>query len=771
MSFKLEKSNEPSFFNNIVCYERVNKLVLYKLINSSLLRTDFNNPFCKKYFENEKEQLLKYKNLINQDNEAVVRYNKTEDMGDYGRVHPKGAVGLFSIRRQLRQTLSKDYYIDIDIKNCHPEILLQLCIQRGFTIKDNVKCLNKYVIKREKILLAVENCYGVNRDTSKQLFIRLMYFGKFESWLKDNGLEFNNGETLNKDDEHYKIHNFITHFTKELHNIGQIIINENKELDNLIENKKAKRDNLLSYNKKGSVCSYYLQEYENNILECIFNYMVSKNVINKDHPDCVLCADGIMIPKTNNYIKLLKEVEIEIESKFNLKLSLVEKEMKEDYINILDNSLLNDDYLKYYDVIKDKFEVNNFKVMNPIMFAEKNNSKLILRKITDFNTAYMNVNYIEEKKGDTEKKSFVKRWVLDETIKTYNRIDFQPMKIVPNDVYNSFNGYHADTIIADPNITIDIEKTKIMKHIHNLCNNDTRTIDYVINFLSRKLQKPYLLTNTALIFRSAEGCGKDSFFSWFGNMILGNDYYVCEDKIELVFGRFNELIENKILVAINETSGKDTFDMIGKIKGAITRTTNKIEKKGLSAYDNVNNIGYVFFTNNKVPLKIDPTDRRFVAIECNNSIAKNFVYFNELYEEFRDKNIAKAFFNYFMSIDCDNYDFINNRPETNFYNTLREHSTPIIIKFFEEEMHENITTNPNKIYRDLFGDYLMYLQMGNFRFEVNRVKFGIEIKEYDFIIKSRNKEGVHYTIDFIKMKEYLIQKRYINLDDLVEFID
>jgi len=762
MTFKLEKSSEPSFFNNIVCYERVNKLVLYKLINSSLLQTNFNNPFCKKYFENEKEQLIKYKNLINDNNEAVVRYNKVEDMGDYGRVFPKGSVGLYSIRRQLRQTLSKDYYIDIDIKNCHPEILLQLCIRRGFNIETNAKCLCKYVNKREKYLLEVEKCYGVNRDTSKQLFIRLMYFGKFESWLKDNNLE------LNKDAEHYKIHNFIKYFTKQLHFIGYMIMNENKELDKLIENKKAKRDNLLSYNKRGSVCSYYLQEYENNILECIFNYMVSKNVINKEHPDCVLCADGIMIPKTKNYIELLNEIEIEIENKFNLKLKLVEKEMKEDFLDILDNSLLNDDYLKYYDILKDKFEINNFKVMNPIMFAEKNNNKLILRKITDFNTAYMNVSYIEEKKGESEKKSFVKRWVLDETIRTYNRIDFQPMKTVPNDVYNSFNGYYADTIIEDPNIIININETKIMKHIHNLCNNDSKTIDYVIKFLSRKLQKPYLLTNTALIFRSVEGCGKDSFFSWFGNMILGNDYYVCEDKIDLIFGRFNELIENKILVAINETSGKDTFDMIGKIKGAITRTTNKIEKKGLSAYDNVNNIGYVFFTNNKVPLKIDHTDRRFVAIECNNSIAKNFVYFNELYKEFEDKNIAKAFFNYFMSVECDNYDFINNRPETSFYNTLREHSIPIIIKFFEEEMNENINTEPIKIYKDLFNSYLEYLRIGNFKFDINQHKFGIEIKEYNFITKSRTNKGYKYTIDFIKMKEYLIHNKFINLDDFLD---
>ena len=83
-------------------------------------------------------------------------------------------------------------------------------------------------------------------------------------------------------------------------------------------------------------------------------------------------------------------------------------------------------------------------------------------------------------------------------------------------------------------------------------------------------------------------------------------------------------------------------------------------------------------------------------------------------------------------------------------------------------MHENITTEPIKVYKDLFHSYLEYLQIGNFRFDINQHKFGIEIKEYNFIIKSRTNKGYKYTIDFIKMKEYLIHNKYINLDDFID---
>ena len=36
-----------------------------------------------------------------------------------------------------------------------------------------------------------------------------------------------------------------------------------------------------------------------------------------------------------------------------------------------------------------------------------------------------------------------------------------------------------------------------------------------------------------------------------GQKILGSKYYVNEDKPELLFGKFNGLSENKILIVIN----------------------------------------------------------------------------------------------------------------------------------------------------------------------------------------------------------------------------
>lgn len=765
MSFKLENNNNECILNNIVCFEKINKKQLLKIIYSNLLKKDFNNPFCRKLFNNEKEQLFNYLEKINDNGFIPVSYNKTNDMNNWGRVFPQHSLGLHCIRRQLRHTLAKDYYIDIDIKNCHPEILYQLCLKNGL----NPKYLGKYIKNREKYIKMIEDTYlshikdkNLKRDIAKRLYIRLLYFGTVENWLKDENLTYN--------EEHEDANLFINKFSNELNNIGKTIIKDNKELEKIVEDKKAKRDNQLSYNKKGSIVSYYLQEYECRILECIFKYMVSKNLINLDKPDCVLCADGIMIPKDKYYNGLLNEIEEQIKIKFDFDLKLITKDMDEDYIDILDKSITNNDVYKHYEFIKDKFEETHFKLMHPISYAEINNDCILLRNKSNFSDAYNHKYYIEEKikrdggkvSFETKSHKFINRWMNDANIKIYNKMDFLPKMEVEEGIYNTFSGFNVENKKIDlSGCDINFEDTKIYEHIKKLCNNDNDTIKYFINTLAMKVQKPNKIIGTSIILKSIEGCGKDSFFNFFGNKILGSKYYLNEDKINILFGQFNTLIENKLLVCINETSGSDTFTRMNCIKNAITREINVIEKKGIDPYENRNCILYIFFTNNEVVMKIDGNERRFICIECDSSIATDKTYFDALYAEFNNDIYAKLFYDYLMKIDLSKFDFIKERPETNYYKSLREHNIPIFLKFVESEyIKKSNSTKTDKSYNDLFINFSYYLQEGNFKYETNKIKFGMELKKYDFITKKQIESGIKYFIDFIKFKNYMIKNKY-----------
>ena len=127
---------------------------------------------------------------------------------NFGRVFPKNALWLFSIRREIRHTLARDYYIDIDIDNCHPVLLYQICKN------NNIKCkyLKKYIDRRSEYLSEIMEIYNVVKDDAKQLFIQLLYYGTFESWCKNHNIE---GKEPLK---------FITKFKAELNMIDETIV-------------------------------------------------------------------------------------------------------------------------------------------------------------------------------------------------------------------------------------------------------------------------------------------------------------------------------------------------------------------------------------------------------------------------------------------------------------------------------------------------------------------------------------------------------------------
>ena len=125
-NFKLQI--KTTNFNNIVCYEDIDIKILDKLLNSDLLSKTFSDKMRTKIYDNEKTQLLSYRKNYNKDLKKVkVTYKKSKSLNNIGRVLPVRSLGLHNIRREIRHTLAKNKYVDVDIVCCHHELLLQLC--------------------------------------------------------------------------------------------------------------------------------------------------------------------------------------------------------------------------------------------------------------------------------------------------------------------------------------------------------------------------------------------------------------------------------------------------------------------------------------------------------------------------------------------------------------------------------------------------------------------------------------------------------------------
>lgn len=459
-----------------------------------------------------------------------------------------------------------------------------------------------------------------------------------------------------------------------------------------------------------------------------------------------------------------------------LKLATLKMYAKEDNPDEYNKLFKNYDKIKdefnknEYNKLKIEFEKTHFKLENPSVFVCIYGDKIVFKKKTDLIVTYENKYYpiikeLNEHKEVKDNKAFIYDWLKDTNIKTYQEIDFRPKQIVPSNIYNIFKKYEAENKSYYP---IDIKTTKLWTHLFNLCGCEQNVFDYVLNCLANVIQQPYNLTKVCLLFKSKEGSGKDSFFNWFGNKVIGSQYYLNDSNVELMFGRFNNLLENKVLVVINETEHNDTMKTIGKIKDSITKPINKIEYKGVNPFEQQNNVFYVYLTNNSNPIPISASDRRICAIECNNSICNNAKYFDELHKELNSGQIDRAFYDFLNSRDIKNYDFTNGRPVTKYYKELKLRNKPVIVQFLcdviiDSHQNENIIEFTGA---ELYDDFKRYLSNNGYSTNYSSTKFGLDIKEYNGINKNRS-NGAKYVITCLELKQHLINLNYYEND----FID
>ena len=121
-------------------------------------------------------------------------------------------------------------------------------------------------------------------------------------------------------------------------------------------------------------------------------------------------------------------------------------------------------------------------------------------------------------------------------------------------------------------------------------------------------------------------------------------------------------------------------------------------------------------------------------------MANNNEYFTLLHNEIYNGEYDKSFYDYFMSIDLENYNFTNNRPITNFYNNMKEINLPIIIKFIENIIDKNTNEEIIKFTAsELFSFFNDFIKNNNFKIKYTSTNFGLDIKNYEGIKKENIK--------------------------------
>ena len=244
MDWKLP-SHTKSPLDGLSTTEIIPARTLSRLISSSLLKESFNNKYAGMVFKNERTQLIKLQSTLKGDL-SQIKYKRASGMS-YGRVNPVGAIGLASLRREIRHTLARDNYSDIDIDNAHPTFCRQYCEANGL----DCGSIAEYVDNRDTWLARVSDAYlqdidaDGRRDVAKKLFIALMYHGSLKKWFADRGIT----TFLAKDRE---VKRFLENFEEDFGIVAKTIIKNNPKLQAEVAERKAKAG-ITTYNEPGAV--------------------------------------------------------------------------------------------------------------------------------------------------------------------------------------------------------------------------------------------------------------------------------------------------------------------------------------------------------------------------------------------------------------------------------------------------------------------------------------------------------------------------------------
>jgi P4 family phage/plasmid primase-like protien len=311
--FEIALNPIKSALDGIKLFEVYDRKSLLNLLESDLL-LEVPHKHIQKKFETEKQQIEEYDELSTDEELGMVQVTYSRCKGyTFGRVYPRKSLSLCTIRREIRHTLGTDHYVDIDISNAHPEIIYQTCKYH------NIKCekLEEYVLNRDIKLKLVMGNYDVSRDDAKRLFIIILYFGSFKTWLKVCNLPI--------DTPPYK---FITELIEERNIYAKEIIESNEEICLEVQKNKNKKD-IYEYNENASVVALWCQEIENRILETVYKYCVKNKII--EDKIAVLCYDGIMLEKNKFNEKLLNKFSEIVEENFGYKLKYESKALSSGY--------------------------------------------------------------------------------------------------------------------------------------------------------------------------------------------------------------------------------------------------------------------------------------------------------------------------------------------------------------------------------------------------------------------------------------------------------
>ena len=753
-SFTLKEFPNPKYINNIFTHP-------------DIYETQAKALECYSYKYNETIQSIS------------IEYVKSMEFGRYFVKDPN-ILSSTIMWNKIRATLFADGDYDLDVVNCHNEVLLTLL--KG-AINYDITHLENYCANRAEIIDAIEidekaindyNNYNkdnkTKKDIVKSLFTIILYGGTIDTWK----------ETFSLNCKDFKLTAFVKDYIDEIQMNSNIICTD-KRFKDIVDSvkslkikeakekykKKFKIDNFKLNNS--AVLSVILQEYETLIIEEAMVFVKELNLTitsyNYDGFQIKKCKgiDALIDCINEDINKTLISHNNEIKPFMFTNIKFIVKPFREG-LNI--DKLLNLESNNYnvkimnstknFKLQKAYFERFHCKIENPYCFIRDDENGVMFIKPQNATGLYCNIKTrglcVESCYDQADKLcSFFESWNADVNVKTYYNFNYYPNeKLCPANCKNLWKPFPILKVPLDTSANT----SKITEFIDTLLGKDCA--QYVLNWLAHIVQKPERKTEVCILLYGEQGCGKSTIGEYLLRKIIGLDKMIITSKADKMFGRFVNS-QGKLLAVLNECSGKDTFNICDILKDAITMTTTEQEKKGVDAVAVTDYTNFIFTTNNINSVKIEEGDRRFMPIEINPELKNNVSYFKELYADLDNDVIVRKFYEELMNRDLSKFNPSKHRPETELMKDMKSMNRNCIkqfIDYWKEKVISSSCEDGNFMEKRMKANTLYECFNHFWKIEGRKAenkptltKFGTEIKQFkEFVVFNETNECRNYEI-------------------------
>lgn len=214
----------------------------------------------------------------------------------------------------------------------------------------------------------------------------------------------------------------------------------------------------------------------------------------------------------------------------------------------------------------------------------------------------------------------------------------------------------------------------ILNLLYWLVNDDLDLFWWVAKWLAYPLQNVGAKMRTALLVHGRnQGAGKSLFFDDVHRVIYGFELGAVVGQHQLD-GQYTEWRSRKLYCVFEEIFSNATkYSHMGTVKHMITGTTQRIEKKHISGWEEDNHMNVVFLSNENQPLPVEPADRRLLVIWPERKLPPDITA--EVRQAI-DSGGIEAWYRFLLDLDLDGFNEFTEPPMTDAKRRLIDYGLP-----------------------------------------------------------------------------------------------